>query len=220
MKWPQSEEIVTISQGIMPEGFKLRVLASNEVTTLIPLLQEWYADIRVGLESYHLEESFYRELLEGKQGFTETDFLPLVLIDSNEALCGLVSFWKNSRAGHIYSGLGVLAPQVRGKKLAFSGPQLLEAIARRSGAGQIHYYATLRNPFQQAVAEKMGFTLAGINPGWDQDADASGQPKRVFEALYAKVLDIEAMEVPLLANLTPNTAKLFRELFPNIPLEK
>lgn len=222
MKWPNPTQLESLGSQLLPDGFRLAVLSpGDQILDLIHSLKTWYGDIRVGAESYHLEEQFYLDTLGNHKSFVNTDFLPIVLLDSNESICGLVTFWKNPRALYVTSGLGVLAPHVRGKKLAFVGPQLLELIGKAAGAGQIHYYVTLRNIAQQLVAEKMGFSLAGINPAWDRDATNEKESKRIYEAIYAKVLVPESeIEIPEEEHLSDAVKSLFGHLYPTLNLKK
>ena len=63
------------------------------------------------------------------------------------------------------------------------------------------------------MLEQAGYRLLGIVPGYDREI-VSGVEKRVYEALYAKVLVPESDLVrPALKNLTPQTKALFDLLF-------
>ena len=47
--------------------------------------------------------------------------------------------------------------------------------------------ATLKAPYIQIALERAGYQLLGFVPGYDREVVASGDVKRVFEAVYAKV---------------------------------
>ena len=75
--------------------------------------------------------------------------------------------------------------------------------------------ATLKVPHIQRAMEELGFQLIGITPGYDRDMVAPGVVKRVYEAVYAKVLvPDEDLLRPEPQNLTPKTKALFDSLFP------
>lgn len=84
--------------------------------------------------------------------------------------------------------MGVLSPEHRTAALALIGPLLLEEIGRALGAELAYYFATLKTRHQQVIAERCGFQLVGIVPGHDRDVITKGVVKRVYEALYVKLL--------------------------------
>jgi hypothetical protein len=91
---------------------------------------------------------------------------------------------------------------------------LAEAAGRAMGVGLIYGMATLKIPYMQQALERMGWKLIGITP-YDREMVAPGVVKRVFEAVYAKVLDRdEDLLRPDPQNLTPATRALFDALFP------
>lgn len=74
--------------------------------------------------------------------------------------------------------------------------------------------ATLHHPVVQRMYEAEAFTLIGFTPGFDRDEVSPGVIKRVFEAVYAKVLvPDEQLLWPNLDNLTPRARELFTALF-------
>ena len=83
------------------------------------------------------------------------------------------------------------------------------------GMGIAYGMATLKVPHVQRAMEELGFRLIGITPGYDREMVAPGVVKRVYEAVYAKVLVAdEELHLPQPQNLTPNTKALFDSLFP------
>jgi hypothetical protein len=71
-----------------------------------------------------------------------------------------------------------------------------------------------QHPFSQAVLEKCGFKLVGIVPAHDRDRVRPGTVKRVFEALYIKLLvPPEEILEPSLDALLPETRRLYEFLF-------
>ena len=67
----------------------------------------------------------------------------------------------------------------------------------------------------QLALERAGYRLLGFVPGYDREVVAPGLVKRVYEAVYAKVLvpDEELLR-PDPQNLSPKARALFEVLFP------
>jgi hypothetical protein len=109
----------------------------------------------------------------------------------------------------VYARLGVSAPQHRGARLVHAGLMLVEAVGRRVGAGLVYGMATLKTRHVQAEFERAGWDLIGIAPGFDREMVAPGTVMRVFEALYAKVLEGRGeLLQPQAQHLTPATRSL------------
>jgi hypothetical protein len=73
----------------------------------------------------------------------------------------------------------------------------------------------------QRVFETLGWQLIGITPGYDREMVAPGVVKRVYEAVYAKVLVAETgLLRPCARNLTERTQAFFRLLFPRKRLQR
>ena len=85
----------------------------------------------------------------------------------------------------------------------------------------IYGMATLKVPHVQRVFETLGWQLIGITPGYDREMVAPGVVKRVYEAIYAKVLVAETRLLrPSAQNLTSKTRAFFRLLFPGKRLQR
>ena len=81
--------------------------------------------------------------------------------------------------------------------------------------GMVYGLATLKYPHMQITFERMGWQLVGITPGFDQEVIAPGDVKRVYEAIYAKVLvSPEELLRPRVTDLTPSVKALFDLLYP------
>jgi hypothetical protein len=82
------------------------------------------------------------------------------------------------------------------------------------GAAFMYTMATLKIPYMQRALEKAGYRILGFFPGYDREEVAPGVVKRVYEAVYAKLL-VPENEVlrPDPKNLTPNSKVLFELLF-------
>jgi hypothetical protein len=108
-----------------------------------------------------------------------------------------------------------IAPEHRGARLAVRAMEFGERAGRAMGAGFIYGMATLKIPNMQLALERAGYQLLGFTPGYDREVVAPGVVKRVYEAVYAKVLvpDAELLR-PDPANLSPKAKALFDVLFP------
>lgn len=198
-----------------PKGYTGAELKYNEVPELISLLRQWYPDIEVGSESCHLREEFYENevFFREKKSSMDKDIFPLSF-KKNDRIIGFMSLKKNDDARTITARLGAIAPEHRGSGLGSMGPIILETMARAMGSELAFYYATLKIPHQQQSAETAGFQLVGIVPAHDRDMIAPGITKRVYEAIYAKVLvNDNDIFLPPATSLIPNTKKLWNFLF-------
>ena len=109
----------------------------------------------------------------------------------------------------------MIAPKFRSAKLATAVVPIAETAGRAMGAEFFFAFATLKIPHMQHALETVGWELIGFTSGYDQEQVAPGQVKRVFEAVYCKVLvPREEIVRPDPANLTPKTRALFEALFP------
>jgi len=216
MTWPNIAHLQT--KLSIPSGYVLDRLNRNEVPDATRLLRSWYPDIEVGAESRHLREEFYYENAFLDTSSEHNPILPIIVRHSN-TIVALLTIERNFDALTVTGPLGAIAQEHRGSGLAFLGPALLELVGRELGAQLAYYFATLKIIHQQVLAERLGYTLVGIVPGFDRDMVSPGVVVRVYEALYAKLLvPKERVMAPPLSALTPNTAKLFQHLFADIIL--
>jgi hypothetical protein len=115
----------------------------------------------------------------------------------------------------LYGRICAISPEHRGAYLSRNVLLLEEQLGRAMGAGMVYGLATLRYPQMQATFERMGWQLIGITPGFDREVVADGVVKRVYEALYAKLLvPHEEMLRPHAADMTPAAKALFDLLYP------
>lgn len=211
--------LAVLSSIPLPPGYVLSQMSEADVPLVTALLPTWYPDIQVGMESPHLEADFYRthtQLVEVSED--ERPILPLVIRHEGDGVVALITYECQPLAGSIACRLGVLAPEHRNGSLALLGPWLLEELGRATGAELAYYYATLKSRHQQVIAERRGFQLVGIVPGHDRDMLAEGQVKRVYEALYVKLLvPAEHVHVPPRECLTARTREVWSTLFGSEP---
>ena len=184
MSWQEVE--TTIANVALPRGYRLELLRRHEIPAWAAAVKAWFPKISVGGASCYLHEEF----LQGDVHFAgecDKDVL-VVLIKKGSEPAGLFSCQRDCDALSLYARLGVIAPAHRGMRLSRVFPLLAEAIGRAIGMGMIYGMATLMVPHVQRAFETLGWQLIGIAPGYDREMIAPGVVKRVYEAVYAKVL--------------------------------
>ena len=198
----------------LPDGYRFERLRRSDIPEVVTLIGAWFPDIRVGGASGYTRAEFLETnvTLDAEH---ETD-VSVVLVRRNRDLAAVVGCERNRDALTLYGSLIVVAPAHRGAQLGGTGALLLEAQARHMGAGMVYGMATLKFPYMQRALEAAGWQLIGIAPGYDRELIAPGIVKRVYEAVYAKVLVTDASLVrPETENLTARTRAFFDFLFPD-----
>lgn len=209
-----SAGLAVLQRIALPEGYALEQLSSVDVPAVTAQLARWYPDIQVGMESPHLQPEFYFAHTQLADRPEPRELLPLVIRHHEQGIVALVSYERNVLARSITCRLGVLAPEHRIAQLALVGPLLLEELGRALGAELVYYFATLKTRHQQVIAERRGFQLVGIVPGYDRDVIEEGVVKRVYEALYAKLLvSHDQVHTPALESFTARTRAVWSALF-------
>jgi len=210
MDWPDIEQLAVHLP--LAEGYRLELLKRAEVGALIGFIETWFPDISVGGASCYLRDEFYDEKVIFADGL-ELDVL-IVLLKHGDELAGMFSCERDLDTLSVHARLAVAAPRHRGANLAQTGMALTEAIGRRMGMGLIYGMATLKAPHAQRAFERAGWQLIGITPGYDREMVAPGVVKRVYEAVYTKVLVADAgLLRPQRQNLTPRTQAFFDWVF-------
>ena len=216
MNWTGIDK--TAAQVSLPEGYRFELLQRAEIPGLIGAIKSWFPDISVGSASCYLREGFYGEEVFFSDA-PEKDVL-VVLIKRDQELAGLFSCERDRDTLALYGRLAVVGPRYRGANLCQSCVALAEAIGRKLGMGMVYGMATLKIPHVQMAFERSGWQLIGITPGYDREMVAPGVVKRVYEAIYAKVLVADAgLLRPQPQNLTPRTQAFFDLLFPEQRLQ-
>jgi hypothetical protein len=215
---PQNLE--ELASGVpLGAGYRFEPMQRHEITPLVDLLTQWYPRISVGGASHYLRESFY----SNKVCFPDTPDREhvVLMLKQNDELAGMFACKLDYETLSIYAGLGVGGPQYRGANLAHAGMVFTEALGRHLGMGYLFGMATLQNPYAQQAFERAGWQLIGITPGYDRELVAPDMVKRVYEAVYARVLVSGAgLHPPDRKNLTPLTQSFFDWMFPaNAPTD-
>lgn len=211
MKWPAIEELSAMMP--LPDGYRYEGLDRANVAPLIAALKSWHPAIAVGAASCFVREEFYpaRVCLDG--GVHKN--ILVVRIMFKDELVGMWSVERELDALAIYARLLVLAPTHRGAKLSVRILMGSENFARSMGAQFQYSMATLTSPHLQRALEHAGYRLLGLFPGYGREEIAPGVVKRVYEAVYAKLLaSDDEVHRPDPKSMTPKTKALFDLLFP------
>lgn len=210
MRWPSLEELM--QHGAIPEGVTLRHWTDAELDELPAIIRAWYPAATVGAESLFLDPAFLRGELV-RPDAPDRDILSWAICEQGRVV-GFQSFQRDLGARALHGRLGFLAPDARSGFLGALGFSLFEALGRLSGAELLQVWVTLAHKGQQLFAERRGWTLAGLVPGFDRDLLPDGSVKRVMEGLYVKLLvEPDALQWPDEAQLTPRTRRVLSALF-------
>lgn len=197
----------------LPEGYHYEILTRAAIPEAVRAFSEWYPSIVVGNASCHLRESFYEEkVVLDENG--DRDFL-VILFKRMDEVVGVLSVERDRDSQVLYGRVGAIAPMHRGQSLSERFPGVIETMGRAMGMGMVYALATLKVPFMADKFERLGWQLIGIIPGFDREMVSPGEVKRVYEAIYTKVLVDETEFVrPHRSAMTSKTAVLFDLLFP------
>ena len=209
MKWPTVEQLAT--RAPLPSGYRYAFPTRAEVTKVIDALKVWYPGIAVGNASCHMRESFYADRVYLGDS-DDRDFL-ITLLKFHDELVGIFSVERDVDSRVIYGRIGALSPAHRGSNLSRALLALEEAIGRLMGMGMVYGLATLKHPYFQRTFERMGWQLIGIMPGFDQELITPGEVRRVYEAVYVKVLEPDKLLPPDKSNMTSPVRDLYELLF-------
>lgn len=210
MNWPTIGELSRLVP--LPEGYGYAELDRAMVPALIGAIRAWHPAISTGVASCYLREDFYhrRVVLDGEH---DRDIMAVPFTFAGQ-LAGVWSFEREIDSLAIYGRLIVVAPEHRGARLAAAAMKGTENLGRAMGAAFLYAMATLKIPQAQRALEGAGYRLLGFFPGYDREEVAPGVVKRVYEAVYAKLLVSEEEVLrPDPRNLTPRARVLYALLF-------
>lgn len=212
-RWLSVEEMEVHSP--LPTGYRYAPLLRRDVPAVIDFLAQWFPGIAVGAGSCFRRESFYhRHVRFADDPASDGRHILVVLVRCGDDLVGMFSAQRDLDTLALYGRVGAVAGPHRQKGLTEGVLGLSEVLARSMGLEMLFGLATLHAPYMQRALEGLGFRLAGITPGYDREMMQPGVVKRVYEALYVKVLvDASDMLTPDPANLTPGTRALFDSLY-------
>lgn len=209
MTWPTFEQLDALIR--LPEGYRFEFLRHADVRMLATSLGRWHPDIAIGGGSCYLREDFYADQVYFDGG-PDRDVMVVVFLQS-DTIVGMWSMEKEPDTLVLYARLIVIDPQHRSARLASNVMPIAEAVGRTMGAELIFGLATLKIPHMQHALETVGWQLCGFSSGYDQEQVAPGVVRRVFEAVYCKVLvPEEELLQPDPKNLTPSALALWQTL--------
>jgi len=209
MKWPTVDQLTHLAP--LPQGYSYAFPTRAEIGRIIRALEQWYPGIAVGNASCHMRESFYTSRVY-LGDYEERDFL-VTLLKCQGELAAIFSVERDVDSRVIYGRIGAIAPEHRGAHLSRALLALEEAIGRAMSMGMVYGLATLRHPYFQQTFERMGWQLIGIMPGFDQELVAPGEVRRVYEAVYVKVLEPSTLLAPDKGSMTDAVRNLYALLF-------
>lgn len=216
MKWPAIDQLAAIAPPL-PDGYRYEWLTRSQIPALITCIERWHPDIAIGGGSCYLREDFYNDhvYLDGE----EVKNIIVGVFKHGDEFAGMWSWEQDPDALSIYGKLIVISPEHRSAKLASKAMPMFELVGRAMGAEFLFGLATLKVSHMQSALETGGWQLIGFTSGYDREEVSPGVVKRVFEAVYTKVLVPEGELVrPDPNNLTPNARGLFDVLFPSPPV--
>ena len=217
MKWPAIETLRELIP--LPAGYDFLAFEHAHIAPIIVGLKEWHPEIAAGVSSCYLREDFYLKRVARVETGGEADADILVVpIAFNGDMIGMWSFEREVDSLAIYGRLIVLAPEHRGTGLSVLAMQGTEHIGRTMGAAFMYALATLQHPYAQRALERAGYRLLGFFPGYDRVEVSPGIVKRVYQAVYAKLLVAEDdVHWPDPKNMSPRARALFELLFADRP---
>ena len=214
MKWPTTDELRILVP--LPQGYQFERLERTHIAPLIAGIKVWYPEISVGANSGYLREDYYLNRVSFEDEVDRDIWV--VPITFKGELVGVWSFEREVDSLAIYGRTIIIAPAHRGANLALLILKRTEFIGRSMGAAFMYSMATLRIPHGQRALESAGYRLLGFFPGYDREEVSPGVVKRVYQAVYAKLLvPTEDVLFPDPRNMTPRARALFELLFADAP---
>lgn len=214
MKWPTTDELR--AQVQLPEGYQFERLDRTHIAPLIANIKRWHPDISVGVNSGYLREDYYQNRIHFEGEVDRDIFVSLIMFKGE--LVGVWSVEREVDSLALYGRLIVVAPEHRGANLIEFVIHAAEFTGRSMGAAFLYVMATLKIPHAQRALEAAGYQLLGFFPGYDREEVSPGVVKRVYQAVYAKLLvPPEEVLFPDPKNMTPKTKALFELLFGDDP---
>jgi hypothetical protein len=213
MSWQNiSNAIQTIN---MPDGYRFELLQTGEIEAIVSKLSKWFPEIAIGVASPYLRPTFYADKVYFDNGISSNNDIVVFAVKYDQELVGMVSCERELEGKVLYVRVAALSAEHRGSGVASTIIRLQEAVALATGMEMTYVLASLSIRQVQTAYEKMGWSLIGIAPGYDREVTKKGEVKRVYEAIYAKVLVADTeFTLPSVESLTPKTQALFDVLFP------
>ena len=202
----------------VPEGYHYVVPSLADVPALVRAVDDWFPGLAVGNASCFLREPFYAEQVHLAEGADDPadasgDFFVL-LFKHGEDWAGMLAVERDRDSQVLYGRVGTVGAAHRGVGLSRTFAPLMEAMGIAMGMGMVYSLATLKVPHMQRCFERAGWQLAGVMPGFDREVVESGVTKRVFEAIYVKLLAARTELLhPSAEGMTAATRSLYEALY-------
>jgi RimJ/RimL family protein N-acetyltransferase len=211
MRWPS---IKLLRKNVaVPQDFSLDQLQKTEIRTMMRKLIQWYPGFKVGSETCFLDKRYYKKQIYLKNGNDKRDTI-IVVLKHFKKIIGFYCACREVGAKNVYAKMMVIDPEYRGQGFIDIGPEIAEYIARYMNAKILYCMATLQHPHSQHAIEKAGYQLCGILPSFNIELLDGNVRKRVYEAIYVKMLCPEKDNLkPNDLDLIPSTKKLYDFLF-------
>ena len=211
LRWPTAAELA--ASVPTPPGYDYVLPAAADVPRLVRAVDDWFPGLAVSNASCFLREDFYTNSV-CLDGDSDGDYFVLLYRHGHE-WAGMLAVERDRDSQVIYGRVGTVASPHRGAGLSRTFPPLMEAMGRAMGMGMAYSLCTLRVPQMQHCFERSEWQLVGVMPGFDREVVEHGIVKRVFEAIYVKVLvaDAELLR-PERQGMTAATRSLFELLYP------
>ena len=210
MNWLPLEQLRALIP--LPPGLRVESMQGAHIEAVIAALRSWYPDVAYRSNSGYLRDEFYRQRV-CLDGADDKD-VQVFTIWSGDELVGLWSPEREVDSLALYAHVGAIAPRHADAGLMRQVTAGMEDVARTMGAAFMYALVTLKHPYMARALEHAGYRLLGFFPGYDRELVAPGVVKRVYQAVYAKLLVPEDRVLrPDPKNLTPGAKALFELLF-------
>jgi hypothetical protein len=210
MQWPTAQQLVQSVPA--PAGYHYAVPETADVPALVRAVDDWFPGLAVGNASCFLREQFYTEKVQLADR-SDGEFFVL-LFKQGEEWAGMLAVERDRDSQVLYGRVGTVGPAHRGAGLSRTFPPLMEAMGSAMHMGMVYSLATLKVPRMQQGFERAGWQLVGVMPGFDREVGEDGAVKRVFEAIYVKVLAARAeLLYPQTQGMTAATRSLYELLY-------
>jgi hypothetical protein len=217
MNWPS---MPTLSAGVrLPAGYEIVCPSASDVPALVRAVDDWFPGLAVGNASCFLRPEFYLQRVAlasmCPQLAAALDHFVLLFRRVHDGQwAGLLAVERDRDSQVLYGRVGTVARAHRGGGVSKTFPPLMEAIGRSMGLGMVYGLVTLRTPHMQHCMEQAGWRLVGMMPGFDREVVELGVVKRVYEAVYVRVLaDAGELLQPNRQHMTLATRELFDLLY-------
>jgi hypothetical protein len=211
MRWPSAEAIGELAS--LPAGYRYAQFGRADIAPLIASLGVWHPNIAMGVNGCYLREDFYFQRV-GLDGDLDRDVMVIRIMHGEETV-GIWSYEREADSLTLWGRVLVIAPEHRGAKVSVHALAGGERVGRFMGAAFLYAFAPLSTPYVQQSLERAGFRLLGFFPGRDREEVSPGVVKRVYQAVYAKLLvPEEQLHWPHPDKMTPRAREMYRLVFP------